>query len=140
MVRRRYPHQVEGIQWLWRMHHGPYGGALLADDMGLGKTVQISVFLQCLYNRNLLQSCLIICPNSVMAVWEKTLGEWTGGEGECVISRSPMCSLPRNVRGRTEWFEEPDSEQLCGCDHHVWNDEAPSDLLLDDVVRDRGTA
>lgn len=37
MVRRRYPHQVEGIQWLWRMHHGPYGGALLADDMGSWK-------------------------------------------------------------------------------------------------------
>lgn len=60
------------------MHHNPYGGALLADDMGLGKTVQICVFLQCLYNRGKLHSCLIICPNSVMIVWENTLKDWTG--------------------------------------------------------------
>ena len=60
------------------MHHNQYGGALLADDMGLGKTVQICVFLQCLYNRGELHSCLVICPNSVMAVWERTLRDWSG--------------------------------------------------------------
>ena len=60
------------------MHKNEYGGALLADDMGLGKTVQVCVYLQCIQNMNLLNSCLIICPASVLHVWESTLKTWTG--------------------------------------------------------------
>ena len=31
-----YPHQVEGVKWLWRLQEAGNGG-ILADDMGLGK-------------------------------------------------------------------------------------------------------
>lgn len=30
-----YPHQVEGVRWLWSLHCRQRGG-ILADDMGLG--------------------------------------------------------------------------------------------------------
>lgn len=69
---------MEGVQWLWKMHNNEYGGALLADDMGVGKTVQVCAFLQSLYDRDELSSCLIICSNSVMGVWETTFRDWTG--------------------------------------------------------------
>lgn len=36
-----YPHQWDGVKWLWFLHCQGKGG-ILADDMGLGKTVQVS--------------------------------------------------------------------------------------------------
>lgn len=35
-----YPHQREGIHWLWGLHCKQMGG-VLGDDMGLGKTMQV---------------------------------------------------------------------------------------------------
>uniref|UniRef100_A0A804JZG9 Uncharacterized protein n=1 Tax=Musa acuminata subsp. malaccensis TaxID=214687 RepID=A0A804JZG9_MUSAM len=34
-----YPHQRDGLKWLWTLHCGDTGG-ILGDDMGLGKTMQ----------------------------------------------------------------------------------------------------
>ena len=31
-----YPHQVDGVKWLWNLHLLKRGG-ILGDDMGLGK-------------------------------------------------------------------------------------------------------
>lgn len=36
-----YPHQREGLKWLWSLHCGGTGG-ILGDDMGLGKTMQVN--------------------------------------------------------------------------------------------------
>lgn len=38
---RMYPHQREGVKWLWRLHQEETGG-ILGDDMGLGKTFQVT--------------------------------------------------------------------------------------------------
>lgn len=35
-----YPHQREGLKWLWSLHCQRKGG-ILGDDMGLGKTMQV---------------------------------------------------------------------------------------------------
>jgi SNF2 family DNA or RNA helicase len=35
-----YPHQREGLRWLWVLHCRGTGG-ILGDDMGLGKTMQV---------------------------------------------------------------------------------------------------
>jgi len=35
-----YPHQREGLRWLWGLHCRGTGG-ILGDDMGLGKTLQV---------------------------------------------------------------------------------------------------
>lgn len=37
-----YPHQREGLKWLWSLHCQGKGG-ILGDDMGLGKTMQVSL-------------------------------------------------------------------------------------------------
>lgn len=36
-----YPHQRDGLKWLWSLHCQNKGG-ILGDDMGLGKTMQVS--------------------------------------------------------------------------------------------------
>lgn len=43
LYKRMYPHQREGVRWLWGLHQGDMGG-ILGDDMGMGKTFQASVF------------------------------------------------------------------------------------------------
>lgn len=35
-----YPHQRDGLKWLWTLHCSGTGG-ILGDDMGLGKTMQV---------------------------------------------------------------------------------------------------
>jgi SNF2 family DNA or RNA helicase len=35
-----YPHQLEGLRWLWSLNCMGTGG-ILGDDMGLGKTMQV---------------------------------------------------------------------------------------------------
>ena len=69
------------------MHNGPYKGALLADDMGLGKTVQVCAYLQCIADRHLLDSCLIVVPNSVVPVWRNAFREWTSISYFLFVSR-----------------------------------------------------
>ena len=38
-----YPHQREGLKWLWSLHIQEKGG-ILGDDIGLGKTMQVRIF------------------------------------------------------------------------------------------------
>jgi SNF2 family DNA or RNA helicase len=39
ILNKLYPHQREGLDWLWSLHCRGKGG-ILGDDMGLGKTMQ----------------------------------------------------------------------------------------------------
>ncbi len=62
-------YQKEGVQWLYMLDAGGFGG-ILADDMGLGKTVQIIVLFADVYakkgNRSKERS-LIVCPASLVS-------------------------------------------------------------------------
>jgi len=49
-----YPHQREGVRWLWGCYRRGTG-AILADEMGLGKSVQIAAFIGALHNSGILQ-------------------------------------------------------------------------------------
>jgi hypothetical protein len=37
-----YPHQRDGVHWLFELHGSRHRGGILADDMGLGKTKQVT--------------------------------------------------------------------------------------------------
>ena len=39
-----YPHQCDGLRWLWSLHCQGKGG-ILGDDMGLGKTMQVKKWI-----------------------------------------------------------------------------------------------
>jgi len=43
-----YPHQREGLNWLWSLHTQGKGG-ILGDDMGLGKTMQVRKSATCTF-------------------------------------------------------------------------------------------
>ena len=41
LYNRLYPHQVEGVKFMWNnIHCKGVNGGMLSDDMGLGKTIQ----------------------------------------------------------------------------------------------------
>lgn len=72
-----YPHQQEGVQWLFQRHcHAR--GALLADEMGLGKTVQVCAFLGQMYREGQIQSSIVVVPVTLLSFWVEMLSRWGG--------------------------------------------------------------
>ncbi|XVF58791.1 hypothetical protein PTKIN_Ptkin07bG0094900 [Pterospermum kingtungense] len=67
-----YPHQCEGLKWLWSLHCQGKGG-ILGDDMGLGKTMQICGFLAGLFHSKLIKRALIVAPKTLLSHWIKEL-------------------------------------------------------------------
>ncbi|KFK28086.1 hypothetical protein AALP_AA8G470500 [Arabis alpina] len=67
-----YPHQREGLKWLWSLHTQGKGG-ILGDDMGLGKTMQICSFLAGLFQSKLIKRALIVAPKTLLPHWMKEL-------------------------------------------------------------------
>ncbi len=68
---RLYRYQVDGIRFLC---DSP--SALLADEMGTGKTVMSTVAVRVLFRRARIRKALIVCPLSVLGVWDRHLAEW----------------------------------------------------------------
>ncbi|KAF0895629.1 hypothetical protein E2562_013926 [Oryza meyeriana var. granulata] len=67
-----YPHQREGLRWLWVLHCKGTGG-ILGDDMGLGKTMQVSAFLAGLFHSRLIKRVLVVAPKTLLTHWIKEL-------------------------------------------------------------------
>ncbi len=76
-----YPFQQAGVDWLCERHKR---GAILADDMGLGKTVQVASALHLLFRQARMRSVLVVCPKSLLAVWEAELARWAPDLGVAV--------------------------------------------------------
>ena len=94
------PHQVEGINFLWREAVGAGEGVLLAHVMGLGKTMQCITLLVTIAEaakhkngrvwkqipKNLLKSkTLIVCPPTLVDNWYDELLKWVPRPHEDII-------------------------------------------------------
>lgn len=64
------PYQQQGVRWLNHLCDRNCHG-LLADEMGLGKTIQVLSFITSRAIHDLPN--LIVCPASVVPVWEKEI-------------------------------------------------------------------
>ncbi|MDQ8209215.1 DEAD/DEAH box helicase [Coraliomargarita sp. SDUM461003] len=66
-------YQAQGVRWMAKLRElGCHG--LLADEMGLGKTLQVLTLLQ--YYPHAEKDSLIVCPASVVPVWESEARRW----------------------------------------------------------------
>ncbi|GIL42937.1 hypothetical protein Vafri_760 [Volvox africanus] len=72
VAQKLYPHQVQGVKWLWSLFAMQRGG-ILGDDMGLGKTMQCSAFLAGLFGSQLIRRAIIIAPKTLLPHWIKEL-------------------------------------------------------------------
>ncbi|XP_067932031.1 DNA excision repair protein ERCC-6-like isoform X3 [Watersipora subatra] len=73
-----YPHQKEGLLWLWGLHKKCKGG-ILADDMGLGKTIQVIAFLSGLFDAEEAKTIIIVMPLSLIENWRSEFDKWAPG-------------------------------------------------------------
>ncbi|KAL6225468.1 hypothetical protein ACLB2K_004318 [Fragaria x ananassa] len=67
-----FPHQREGLKWLWALHCQGKGG-ILGDDMGLGKTMQICGYLAGLFHSGLTKRVMVVAPKTLLSHWIKEL-------------------------------------------------------------------
>jgi SNF2 family DNA or RNA helicase len=66
-------YQMHGVRWLANLQsHGCHG--LLADEMGLGKTLQVLTLLKRFPIEG--KQNLIVCPASVVPVWQSEAARW----------------------------------------------------------------
>jgi superfamily II DNA or RNA helicase len=67
------PYQAHGVRWMANLRaRGCHG--LLADEMGLGKTLQVLTLLHAYPFKA--KDNLIVCPASVVPVWESEVAHW----------------------------------------------------------------
>ena len=64
-------HQAVGVDWLRQNR-----SAILADDMGLGKTLQAIAALEIRHRAGEVENALVLCPKSLIGVWEAEIGLW----------------------------------------------------------------
>ncbi|KAL9090802.1 MAG: hypothetical protein Q9159_001743 [Coniocarpon cinnabarinum] len=82
------PHQIEGVQFLYRCTTGlideKANGCIMADEMGLGKTLQCIALMWTLLRQSpmpgkgTIQKCVIACPSSLVRNWANELVKWLG--------------------------------------------------------------
>jgi SNF2 family DNA or RNA helicase len=70
--------QKIGISWTYQLYKSNLPGCILADDVGVGKTAQAIGLATILKNENLLNkreygNIVVVCPASVISVWEKEI-------------------------------------------------------------------
>ncbi|KXN72184.1 hypothetical protein CONCODRAFT_5021, partial [Conidiobolus coronatus NRRL 28638] len=100
------PHQVSGVEFLWKTIVEKGHGAILAHAMGLGKTGQVFTFLNTLsyyirYNHNIISknlqqfNILILAPASLQENWINEFQKWTNFEDSSTSSSiylpMPIC-------------------------------------------------
>ncbi|MFQ3271528.1 MAG: SNF2 family DNA or RNA helicase, partial [Lentimonas sp.] len=67
------PYQRHGVRWMANLRAQNCHG-LLADEMGLGKTLQVLTLLNAYPFED--KDSLIVCPASVVPVWENEVAHW----------------------------------------------------------------
>jgi SNF2 family DNA or RNA helicase len=84
------PYQKAGVAWMNKLHQAGCHG-LLADEMGLGKTVQVlSLICQA---APLNGPSLIVCPASVIPVWQNEVGRFFPGMPVSVLGRGDLKTI-----------------------------------------------
>lgn len=102
-----YEHQVVGIQ---KIVDSPY--TFITDEMGSGKTKQVIDAVQVLFERDLYDKAIVLCPAAVRGVWaDHELGEiakhrWPSTSIHVTVMHSKMrqWALRGESRAFLSWF------------------------------------
>ena len=94
------PYQVHGVRWMANLRAQNCHG-LLADEMGLGKTLQVSTLLNAYPFEG--KDSLIVCPASVVPVWENEVKQWYPHIDVAVLRSGETFEVPGG-RGPKLWI------------------------------------
>ncbi|KAJ3188287.1 DNA excision repair protein ERCC-6-like [Gaertneriomyces sp. JEL0708] len=73
---RLFPHQREGVKWMWSLHGSVDMGGILGDDMGMGKTCTTIAYLYGLFVSGLVRHVLIVMPLGLLETWKTEFKSW----------------------------------------------------------------
>ncbi|XP_051147249.1 protein CHROMATIN REMODELING 24 [Andrographis paniculata] len=139
-----YPHQREGLKWLWSLHCMGKGG-ILGDDMGLGKTMQICSFIAGLFHSNLVRRVLVVAPKTLLTHWIKELS--TVGLSQKTREYFATCTKTRHyelqyvlqdkgVLLTTYDIVRNNTKSLCG--DYNYNEDEDEEETWDYMILDEG--
>ncbi|KAL5538257.1 hypothetical protein UlMin_045465 [Ulmus minor] len=140
-----YPHQRDGLKWLWSLHCQGKGG-ILGDDMGLGKTMQICGFLAGLFHSRLIKRAMIVAPKTLLPHWIKELSAVGLSEktreyfGTCAKARQYELQYVLQEKGillTTYDIVRNNSKSLRG-DHYLIDGESDDSVTWDYMILDEG--
>ncbi len=95
-------YQALGVRWMANLREQGCHG-LLADEMGLGKTLQVLTLLK--FHPFADKNSLIVCPASVVPVWESEVRRWYPElETEILRSGNDFAQPPRTGSGSRLWI------------------------------------
>ncbi|RAL10023.1 putative SNF2 family helicase/ATPase [Aspergillus homomorphus CBS 101889] len=125
IARLAKPHQLQGIQFMWRelIADETHQGCLLAHTMGLGKTMQVISLLVTIStaahspNPDIVQQVpeqfrrsqtLVLCPSSLTENWHEELHKWTppGVKLGPFFKFTSNDSLPERLETVRMWYEK----------------------------------
>jgi len=93
-------YQQHGLNWLCFLRKYGLSG-ILADDMGLGKTVQTLSAILAAYEAGQIDASLVVCPASVIGVWEQEVARWCEGVRPVVLTSQNRAAYMRDFPSRT---------------------------------------
>ncbi|KAJ6305575.1 hypothetical protein OIU78_021007 [Salix suchowensis] len=140
-----YPHQREGLTWLWSLHCRGKGG-ILGDDMGLGKTMQICSFLAGLFHSKLIKRALVVAPKTLLSHWIKELSvvglsaktrEYFGTSLKARDYELQFILQDKGILLTTYDIVRNNSKSLRG-DHYFIDDESEDSYIWDYMILDEG--
>lgn len=140
-----YPHQRDGLNWLWSLHCQGKGG-ILGDDMGLGKTMQICGFLAGLFQSSLIKRVLVVAPKTLLPHWIKELSAVGLSEktkeyfGTCAKARQYELQYILQDKGvllTTYDIVRNNAKSLRG-DYHFHDERSEDDTTWDYMILDEG--
>ncbi|KAG5245086.1 protein CHROMATIN REMODELING [Salix suchowensis] len=140
-----YPHQREGLTWLWSLHCRGKGG-ILGDDMGLGKTMQICSFLAGLFHSKLIKRALVVAPKTLLSHWIKELSvvglsaktrEYFGTSLKARDYELQFILQNKGILLTTYDIVRNNSKSLRG-DHYFIDDESEDSHIWDYMILDEG--
>ncbi|XP_024460623.1 protein CHROMATIN REMODELING 24 isoform X2 [Populus trichocarpa] len=140
-----YPHQCEGLRWLWSLHCKGKGG-ILGDDMGLGKTMQICSFLAGLFHSKLIKRVLVVAPKTLLTHWIKELSvvglsgktrEYFGTSLKARDYELQYILQDKGILLTTYDIVRNNSKSLRG-DHYFLDEESEDSYIWDYMILDEG--
>ncbi|KAM5577837.1 protein CHROMATIN REMODELING 24 [Rosa sericea] len=139
-----FPHQREGMKWLWALHCQGKGG-ILGDDMGLGKTMQICGYLAGLFHSRLIKRAMVVAPKTLLSHWIKELSAVGLSDkireyyGTCTKARKYELQYVLQDKGillTTYDIVRVNSKSLKGSDYIL--DDGSEDMIWDYMILDEG--
>jgi superfamily II DNA or RNA helicase len=91
------PYQAYGVRWMANLRAQSCHG-LLADEMGLGKTLQVLTLLSAYPIEG--KDSLVVCPASVVPVWENEVKQWYPHLDIAVLRSGETFEVPSARRPR----------------------------------------